>query len=44
MYLQTRNLYMSSERREVAMSAEMDQALSALRQSNTVRGARGRGG
>ncbi len=42
--LQTRNLYMSSERREVALTAEMDSALSALRQTNMVRESTGPAG
>ncbi|GLC75427.1 hypothetical protein PLESTF_001635600 [Pleodorina starrii] len=31
---QTRNMYMSSEKREVALTAETDQAMNALRQTN----------
>ncbi|KAG2436403.1 hypothetical protein HXX76_006707 [Chlamydomonas incerta] len=31
----TRNLYMTAERREVALSTEMDSAMAALRQTNT---------
>ncbi|EFJ42063.1 hypothetical protein VOLCADRAFT_97975 [Volvox carteri f. nagariensis] len=37
---QTRSLYMASEKREVALTAETDQAMSALRQTNTEAEAR----
>ncbi|GLI59117.1 hypothetical protein VaNZ11_000948 [Volvox africanus] len=37
---QTRNLYMASEKREVALTSETDQAMSALRQTNAEAEAR----